>query len=415
MQHQQTYTRSLIVLTALFFMWGLITSLNDILVPHLKALFDLSYFQASLIQFCFFFAYFVMSYPAGRIVSRAGYKSGIILGLLIAAIGCALFFPAAALRSYGLFLLSLFILASGLTLLQVSANPYVNSLGRPETAASRLNMTQAFNSLGTTLGPIVGGLFILSAGVLSAGDISLLPAAEAQRYFAGEAASVQTPYIVLAGILVLMAVIIYFCRLPVLREETDESGADGQKLLRFRHLVYGVVAIFAYVGAEVSIGSFLINFLEHPDIAGLSSVAASHHLALYWGGAMIGRFIGSLIMTRIRPNRLLSANALIITLLLLSAIAVGGHWGMWAVLAVGLFNSIMFPTIFSLGLTGLGRLTGKASGLLCMGIVGGAVMPVIQAFVADHFALRASFIVPVICYLFIIWYGMKGYRLSSVR
>lgn len=407
----KSYRGSLAILTALFFMWGLITSLNDILIPHLKSLFSLSYFQASLVQFCFFFAYFVMSYPAGKIVSKSGYKLGIILGLIIAAVGCVLFYPAAGLRSYPIFLLSLFILASGLTLLQVSANPYVNSLGSPETAASRLNMTQAFNSLGTTIGPMLGGVFILSATILTTDQIDGLSSQAAQAYFSHEATSVQTPYLVLTGILLLIAVIIGFCKLPVLDEEKEVDAASPEhSLLRHKHLIFGVIGIFAYVGAEVSIGSYLINFMENPDIAGLTALEASKHLSLYWGGAMVGRFIGSYVMTGIKPNKLLAFNAFVIIALLISAMIFAGHWGMWAVLAIGLFNSIMFPTIFSLALDKLGPLTGRASGLLCMGIVGGALIPMVQAAIADNITLRISFVVPVICYIFIAWYGLSGYK-----
>lgn len=405
-----SYKGPLALLTALFFMWGLITSLNDILVPHLKSLFELSYVQASLVQFCFFFAYFVMSYPAGKIVSKFGYKSGIIIGLLIAAIGCVLFYPSASLRSYPLFLLSLFILASGLTVLQVAANPYVNSLGTPETAASRLNLTQAFNSLGTTLGPILGGMFILSAAVLGADQISKLPAGELQHYLATESSSVQTPYLVLTALLVLISLVIKFSKLPVLSNEIEQDDGKEHSLWKKKHLVLGVIGIFAYVGAEVSIGSYLISLLERPEVASLSAVDASQKLSLYWGGAMVGRFLGSMLMTRIKANRLLAFNATIVVLLLAAAIITKGTFSMWAILSVGLFNSIMFPTIFSLALNQLGGLTGRASGVLCMGIVGGAIMPIIQATVADHFSLLVSFVVPLACYIYIAWYGCKGYR-----
>lgn len=411
LSQSKSYSRSLAILTALFFMWGLITSLNDILVPHLKALFSLSYLQASLIQFCFFFAYFVMSYPAGKIVSKSGYKKGIILGLLIAALGCVLFWPAAGIRSYPLFLISLFILASGLTLLQVSANPYVNSLGSPETAASRLNLTQAFNSLGTTIGPMIGGVFILSATILSVDQLAALSPQALQEYYHQEASSVQTPYLVLTGILILIALVITFCKLPVIAEEKGiDSAKNEYSLFKYKHLIFAVAGIFAYVGAEVSIGSYLINFMEHPDIAGLSPLDASKHLSIYWGGAMIGRFIGSYIMTKIKPNKLLTFNAIVIVMLLCSAMLIQGHWGMWAVLAIGLFNSIMFPTIFSLGLNKLGAQTSRASGLLCMGIVGGAIVPMIQATIADNHSLLISFIVPVVCYTYISWFGISGFK-----
>ncbi|MCC3748862.1 L-fucose:H+ symporter permease [Rouxiella badensis] len=405
-----SYKGPLALLTALFFMWGLITSLNDILVPHLKSLFELSYVQASLVQFSFFFAYFVMSYPAGKVVSKFGYKAGIIMGLLVAALGCVLFYPSASLRSYPLFLLSLFILASGLTLLQVAANPYVNSLGSADTAASRLNLTQAFNSLGTTIGPVLGGMFILSAVVLTADQISHLPAGELQHYYASESSSVQMPYLVLTAVLILIALVIKFSKLPVLSNEKEQDDGKDHSLWKKKHLVLGVIGIFAYVGAEVSIGSYLISLLERPDIASLSAVDASQKLSLYWGGAMVGRFLGSVLMTKIKANRLLAFNAMIVVLLIASAIITKGTFSMWAILCVGLFNSIMFPTIFSLALNKLGGLTGRASGVLCMGIVGGAIMPIIQAAVADHVSLLVSFVVPLVCYLYIAWYGCKGYR-----
>ncbi|MEG3133847.1 L-fucose:H+ symporter permease [Rouxiella sp. T17] len=407
-----SYKGPLALLTALFFMWGLITSLNDILVPHLKSLFELSYVQASLVQFCFFVAYFVMSYPAGKVVSKFGYKAGIIIGLLVAAAGCVLFYPSASLRSYPLFLLSLFILASGLTLLQVAANPYVNSLGSAESAASRLNLTQAFNALGTTIGPILGGMFILSAVVLGADQINQLPADQLQQYYASESSSVQMPYLVLTALLILIAIVIKFSKLPVLSNEIEQDDGKDHSLWKKKHLVLGVIGIFAYVGAEVSIGSYLISLLERPDIAALSAVEASHKLALYWGGAMVGRFIGSVLMTRIKANRLLAFNAFIVVLLIASAILMRGTFSMWAILSVGLFNSIMFPTIFSLALNRLGGLTGRASGALCMGIVGGAIMPIVQAAVADHVSLLVSFVVPLVCYLYIAWYGCKGYKPS---
>jgi len=408
--NSKSYKGPLALLTALFFMWGLITSLNDILVPHLKSLFELSYVQASLVQFSFFVAYFVMSYPAGKVVSKFGYKAGIIMGLIVAAAGCVLFYPSASLRSYPLFLLSLFILASGLTLLQVAANPYVNSLGSAETAASRLNLTQAFNSLGTTIGPVLGGMFILSATVLTADQIGHLPAGEVQHYFASESASVQMPYLVLTALLVLIAVVIQCSKLPVIADEKEQDNSQDKSLWKQKHLVLGVMGIFAYVGAEVSIGSYLISLLERPDIASLSAVDASQKLSLYWGGAMVGRFIGSVLMTRIKANRLLAFNATIVVLLIASAIFMRGTFSMWAILSVGLFNSIMFPTIFSLALNRLGGLTGRASGVLCMGIVGGAVMPIIQAAVADHVSLLVSFVVPLLCYIYIAWYGCKGYK-----
>lgn len=397
------HTSALTVLTLLFFMWGLITSLNDILVPHLKAVFTLSYVQASLVQFCFFGAYFIMSFPAGRLVETVGYKSGIIVGLATAGVGCLLFYPAAGSQSYPFFLAALFILASGITLLQVAANPYVNVLGPASTAASRLNLTQAFNSLGTTVGPLVGSVTILAIGAGAASQIGSSAASEAD--------SVKTPYLVLAGLLFAIAVLIALFRLPKIDHgEPTDGVAARQSIFAHRHLVFGVIAIFCYVGAEVSIGSYLVSLMGQPDIAGLPAERAGKYLSFYWGGAMVGRFIGSALMRSIAPNRLLAFNAVAIAVLIALALTVGGHVAMWALILIGLFNSIMFPTIFSLALEGLGNLTSKGSGLLCMAIVGGAVMPLVQAFFADRIGLLPSFAVPLVCYLYIVWFGARGYR-----
>lgn len=391
---------ALYALTSLFFMWGLITSLNDILIPHLKGAFALSYTQAMLVQLCFFGAYFVISLPAGKLVERIGFQRGIVTGLITAAAGCLLFVPAATLHVYGLFLGALFVLASGITLLQVAANPYVAVLGSPATASSRLNLTQAFNSLGTTVGPLLGSALILAAVPMAAGS--------------GSADSVRGPYVGLAVLLVLLAVIIGWLRLPAVAETaagniaTTESSATS--VWQHRHLVLGAVALFLYVGAEVSIGSFLVSLMRLPQIAGLEVDVAGRYLSLYWGGAMMGRFIGAAVLRHVSPGRLLVWNAIGAVLLLILAIAVSGKLAMWALLAIGLCNAIMFPTIFTLGLAGLGRHTSAGSGVLCMAIVGGAILPVVQGYVADHATLLLSFCVPVLCYLYIAWYGSQGHR-----
>ncbi|MEP7312435.1 MAG: sugar MFS transporter [Pseudomonadota bacterium] len=398
-----SYRAPLVVLTTLFFMWGLITSLNDILIPHLKGAFALSYVQAMLIQFCFFGAYFVMSLPAGLLVDRVGYRRGIIIGLVVAAAGCLLFYPAAGAHSYPFFLGALFVLASGITLLQVAANPFVTVLGSPQTASSRLNLTQAFNSLGTTLGPLLGSALILSAAV---------PATDA----AADASSVQGPYLGLAAALLVLAVLIALARLPAIKadEAGDAAGhvaaATHDSVWQYRHLVLGAVCIFVYVGAEVSIGSFLVNFMHRPEVAGLPEEVAGRYLALYWGGAMVGRFIGAAVLARVRPGRVLAFNAVIAAVLLVLAMLFAGRTAMWALLLIGLFNSIMFPTIFTLAIAGLGRFTGAGSGIVCMGIVGGAIVPVLQGYVADQGALLYSFVVPALCYVYIAWYGLKGSR-----
>jgi FHS family L-fucose permease-like MFS transporter len=395
---------ALIALTSLFFMWGLITSLNDILIPHLKAAFTLSYVQATLIQFTFFGAYFVMSLPSGWLVERLGYRRGIVIGLVVAGAGCVLFFPAAAAAAYWVFLGALFVLASGITLLQVAANPYVTILGPERTASSRLTLTQAFNSLGTTIGPYVGAQLILSGTVDATAAV--------------EAAAVQWPYIGLAAVLFAIAIVFTALRLPnvgqTIAGKTDAARAASLdatgSLWSHRNLMLGVVAIFAYVGAEVAIGSLLVNFMGDQRIAGLPADVAGRYLSFYWGGAMIGRFIGAWVMVAVPPGRVLALNAAAAVVLLLTALATAGHVAMWSVLAIGLCNSIMFPTIFALALRGLGVRTGEGSGVLCMAIVGGAVVPVIQGFAADQAGLLPSFAVPVVCYLFIVYYGLRGHR-----
>lgn len=404
-----SYVPALVVLTSLFFMWGFITSLNDILIPHLKAIFTLSYVQAMLIQFSFFGAYFVMSVPSGYLVEKLGYRRGIIIGLSTAGVACLGFYPAASMQSYPLFLAALFVLASGITLLQVAANPYVTILGPPQTAASRLNLTQAFNSLGTTIGPFLGSMFILTAAISATSPVDT----------AQEIQTVQTPYLILAGLLFAIAVVFAQFKLPVIKGMDATTAAaddhDVPSVWKHSHLVLGAVAIFMYVGAEVAIGSFLVNFMAQPEVAGLPESVAGRYLSLYWGGAMVGRFIGAAVLRRVRPGVVLACNASCAIVLLIIAMSSAGRVAMWAVLGIGLFNSIMFPTIFTLGLARLGRHTGEGSGVLCMAIVGGAIVPVVQGYFADTIGLLPSFVVPAVCYAYIVFYGLKGHVVRSVR
>jgi FHS family L-fucose permease-like MFS transporter len=391
----------LVFLTSLFFMWGLMTSLNDILIPHLRNAFALSYTQAMLIQFCFFGAYALVSLPAGKLLERIGYQRGIVAGLAIAGLGCWIFWPAAATLSYPFFLGALFILASGITILQVSANPYVSALGDARTASSRLTLTQAFNSLGTTVGPLFGGLLILTvAGV------------GVTEGLAGEQArTVQLPYLVLGGLFFVLALVFLKLRLPVLAIEQGvhaDTAFAGKTAWSFSHLKLGTIAIFVYVGAEVGIGSFLINYFGEEHVAGLAEAAAAPFVAYYWGGAMVGRFIGAAVMRRIAAGTVLGFCALAAALLIGISIFSTGPLAMWSIILVGLCNSIMFPTIFSLAVADLGPYTGHGSGLLCMAIVGGAILPVIQGMIADASAIQWSFALPVLCYFYICFYGWKG-------
>ena len=389
----KNYLTPLIILTSLFFMWGFLTVLNDILIPYLKNVFDLTYTQAVLIQFCFFTAYGVCSIPAGNIVKKVGYQRGIVFGLLIAAVGCFMFIPAANMESYPVFLAALFVLASGITLLQVSANPYVALLGPTETASRRLTLTQAFNSLGTVIGPLVGGALILSA-VASAG---------------GGADAVRVPYAFLGAALVALAVVFIFIRLPVIDDSSEDSSTYGDAL-QYKHLLMGVAAIFLYVGAEVSIGSFIINFMGESHIAGMAEEEAAHFVSFYWLGAMIGRFVGVALMFVVAANVMLMVNALGAVILLLVVVTTDGSTAWMALIGVGLFNSLMFPTIFSLAIAKLGPLASRGSGLLCTAIIGGALVPLAQGFLADNVNLQLSFCLPALCYLYIAYYGLKGWQ-----
>jgi FHS family L-fucose permease-like MFS transporter len=405
------------VMTTIFFMWGFLTCLNDILIPHLKAVFELNYFKAMLIQFTFFGAYFIMGVPAGRLVARLGYKKGIVAGLIIAGIGAALFWPAAGMRVYILFLGALFILATGITVLQVAANPYVALLGPERTSSSRLTLAQALNSFGTFLAPFFGAVLILSNQVKSADDIGKLSAAEQISYRATEASAVQVPYIGLAVVLVAIAIAVYLFNLPKLEETTEQADEGHHTLmdaLKTPHVFFGVLGIFFYVGGEVSIGSFMINYLQLPEIGNMSGEVAASHVAFYWGGAMVGRFIGSALLAKFSPRMLLAIFAMINGLLVITTMMTTGTVAVYSIVVIGLFNSIMFPTIFSLGIEGMGPLTGKASSLLIMAIVGGALIPIIQGAIADHIGLQHAFFVPLICYAYIVFYGLSGSKVRSV-
>ncbi len=475
------YGPALIVLTSLFFMWGFITCLNDILIPHLKTIFDLSYTQVMFVQFTFFTAYAIVSLPSGMLVEKIGYKSGIIVGLLTAAVGTALFYPAAGFRSFEVFLLALFVLASGITLLQVAANPYVAVLGSSETASSRLNLSQAFNSLGTTVAPVFGSILILSMVVKGADELAKLSPSEQEAYKLAEASAVQNPYLLLTAMLVAIAVIIAMFKLPKIETATSTSGAVAGSLedqhtsaWGYRHLVLGAVAIFVYVGGEVSIGSFLVNYFK--ELLNMPEAEAGTYVSLYWGGAMIGRFFGSITLSGMtdqkkkklyvaavfvlalvlalyitkeyqnlvafsldgfgktlmfialvalnflafnmgnrKPGRTLAILAFCAALLVIISMLTNGMVAMWSILAVGLFNSIMFPTIFTLAIDGLGRHTGQGSGILCTAIVGGAIIPVIQGMFADSIGIHHAFILPVLCYGYIAFYGMKGHVIHRAR
>jgi FHS family L-fucose permease-like MFS transporter len=411
------YPMAMGVLTTIFFMWGFLTCLNDILIPHLKSIFQLNYAQAILVQFTFFGAYFLMALPAGRLVAALGYKKGIVAGLAIAGVGALGFWPAASLHLYPAFLGALFVLATGITVLQVAANPYVALLGPEKTSSSRLTLAQALNSLGTTLAPLFGGLLILSNVVKSPTELVALEPAQRLLYDTQQAQAVQFPYIGLAVVLFLLAIFVWLFRLPALTEATDRGDHDRHgfvEVLRHPHVLFGVLGIFFYVGAEVSIGSFMVNYLSMPDIGHISEQQAAHYVSWYWGGAMVGRFVGSALMAKFSPRKLLALFAAINALLVLTTMLGSGAVAMYSIIAIGLFNSIMFPTIFALGIERLGPMTSKASSLLIMAIVGGAIIPYVQGVFADHIGLQHAFFLPLLCYLYIVFYGLSGSRIRSI-
>lgn len=387
------YKGALSLLTTLFFMWGFLTCMNDILIPHLKGLFDLTITQAMLVQFTFFGAYFLMSLPAGWIIGKIGYKMGIVSGLGVAGIGAALFFPAAAFLSYGFFLFALFVMASGIVVLQVAANPYVAELGTPETASIRLNLTQGFNAVGTTIAPIFGAWLILD---------------NTSQDLVSKAEAVQMPYVGLALTLVLIAVVFAFVKLPKILE-SNEAKAEGSAW-KIRHLVLGAVGIFTYVGAEVSIGSALVMYFGDEGLHLFGEADAARYVAIFWGGAMVGRFIGSAVMQKIPAAKVLAFNSVMVVILIITSMLTTGYVALWSIVLVGLFNSIMFPTIFTLAIDGLGKHTSQGSGILCLAIVGGAIVPMIMGVLADSFGLANSFIVAILCYAYILFYAFKGHK-----
>ena len=486
-----SYTGPLAVVTTLFFMWGFLTCLNDILVPHLKSIFDLNYTRVMLIQFAFFGAYFIFSIPSAWIIDWIGYQRSMVLGLLTMGVGAFLFVPAASAPSYPLFLGALIVLAAGITCLQVAANPYVTVLGKPETASSRLNLTQAFNSLGTFLAPFFGGLLILSAAPKAISDIRALAPDALQAYRLHEAATVKTPYVGLGIALVVLAVAIGSFKLPKIEHAQHKVGEKvNDSIWRHPNLIFGAIAIFVYVGAEVSIGSFLVNYFSQPEIGGLTEKVAASFVAFYWGGAMVGRFIGSAFLSGAKTaymglvaavgvmlvvisypvsthlvtdgqsgfvaflwkvaTVLVSARPLFVlvtivaavlaiaaalrggrvaaktgSLLGLCAVATSvlvatsmlstGQVAMWSIILVGFFNSIMFPSIFTLGVAELGPLTGDGSGIMIMAIVGGAIIPVAQGAIADRIGIHHAFFLPVICYIYILFFALSGSKPNSER
>ncbi|GAK90366.1 homolog of fucose/glucose/galactose permeases [Nonlabens ulvanivorans] len=439
MESKNNYNTAFAFLTTLFFMWGFITVLVDALVPRLKDVFELSYGQSIMVQLAFFGAFFCFAIPSSFLLERIGYQRGIVIGLCTMGIACLLFYPAASLREFWIFITAFFTLAAGITLLQVAANPYVTLLGDEKTASSRLNLSQAFNSFGTLIAPIIGALFLLSDTVMDSKAIEKLDESDRINYYASEALTVQEPFIVIALILFVLAAIFGSKKLPSLIKAAPVGGYS--QLLSNKKFLLGMLGIFMYVGAEVSIGSFLVNYFQELDVIeniknneflrGLSSfllvgkdidqldakAVLGSFVTLYWGGAMIGRFIGAFLMRFISSGRLLMIFGLLAITMIIISVSSTGTTSMFTILAVGLFNSIMFPTIFSLALNGLDNLKAQASGLLVMAIVGGAIIPKIIGTVADAVStdeggnitgqgLGVAFLCLTFCYGYIAYYGL---------
>jgi FHS family L-fucose permease-like MFS transporter len=403
---------ALALLATLFFIWGFITVINGTLLPHLRSVFDLSYTQTTLIESVWFIAYFVASIPSARLIERIGYKKSMVAGLVIMAVGALMMVPAARIPSYYVVLVALFVIASGITLLQVAANPYVAIIGPPETASSRLNLVQAFNSMGATLAPLFGGYLILGRSVSGTSQGTAVLSAD-QRI--ADALSVQLPYIIVAIVLVGLAVAIARFSFPSFGVENRRASVEkraGLSLWKHRNLVLAIPAMFMYLIAEIGVGNLFINFVSAPNIGNLTHEQASHYLFLLWGGMMVGRFIGSFLMRTIPAERVLAGAAICAAIVMLFAATLSGPLAMWALISVGLFHSIMFPTIFTLGIRGLGPLTEEGSGLLIMAIAGGALV-VVQGWIADSYGLQTSFYLTVFCELFVLFYAVRGSRVPT--
>ncbi len=395
-----------ILITSLFFLWGFALNMNPILIPHLKKACQLNDAQSALIDSAFFIAYFLVAVPAGLFMKKFGYKGGIILGLILFAAGAFLFYPAAEARNYGFFLIALFIIASGLTFLETAANPYITVLGDPASSTQRINFAQSFNGLAAFLAPLVGGAFILSGKTLSEQEEASMSAGELDAYLNMEAASVQMPYIIIGIVVLAVALLLWRTPLPEI-EEPEEAGKPAEgSILKEKNLIFGVVAQFFYVGAQVCVSSFFIRFAEH--VAGIDEKPAAYFLSAALLGFMIGRFVGTFLMKYIAPSTLLVIYSVINVVLLAIAVATSGIISLYALVGVEFFMSIMFPTIFSLSIRGLGRKTKTGSSLLIMSIVGGAIFPVIMGWVSDLSNIQLAYLVPAACFIVVLIFGIKN-------
>ena len=413
-QEPQKYGKALVLLASLFFMWGFITVINNTLLPHLRSVFELTYFQTTLIESVWFIAYGVMGMPSAFLIERIGYKNALVLGLGAMAIGSFGMIGAAAAISYPITLVALFVIASGITLLQVAANPYVAVIGPPESSESRLTLVQAFNSMGTFFAPYFGGYLILSRTV---GGTSLEGTQLTSAERIADAQATQLPYLIVAIVLILIAVVIWRSNLPQLGESTRKANREQRKSLSLwnhKNLIYGIPAIFIYLIAEIGVANLFINFAILPDIAGITPATAANYLILLWGGMMVGRFAGSFLMKKYRASRVLAAFAAFALLVMIGASTLEGPIAMWCLILVGLGHSIMFPAIFALGIKGLGPLTEEGSGLLITAIAGGALVAV-QGLLADWYGLQNSFWLIVACEVYVLWYALYGSKPTPVN
>jgi MFS transporter, FHS family, L-fucose permease len=411
---ERRYIAPLILVTTLFFLWALGVNLNDVLIPHLKKVFDLNDFQSALIQVAFFGGYCFSALPAGRLLERIGYKNGIAVGLVTCAAGALLFIPAASIQVYGLFLFASFVMACGQGVLEVAANPYVTLLGPAESSERRLNLAQSFNAVGAVVTPFIGAAFILSALEYSREKLTAMTPTEMAAYRTAVVSTVRTPYLVIAGLFLTYAVVIFFSQLPEVGAsdgtvKQESTGEELRDILQYKHLVKGVIAQFFYVGAQIGVGSFVIRLAQH-SIPGMLQKDAAFYLKLHLIGFMIGRFSGSYIMKRVPAARLLSLFAVSTLICLLVVLVGSGVAPLWAVVLIGFFHSIMFPTIFALSVKQLGRYTKLGSSLLVASIIGGAIFPAIMGFISDHSNIRVAFIVPLFCQAYVLYFAVRGYR-----
>ncbi len=407
-----SYVVPFITVTAIYFIFGFITNLNMQMVPHLRSVFNLPWLQAALANAAFFLGYLVMPTPTSRLIDAVGYKKTMVISLFVQVAGALLFLPAASLPNFWLFLLAVFIVGSGVAALQTAANPYVSALGAESSAAFRQTLAQTFNSIGGVLAPIVAGALILKhKAVLDAATLATKTIAEQTAYKVSIASTVRLPYLVIAGVLVVLGIAVSFAHLPTIKAEEQSKSAQGstESIWSYRHAVLATVAIFLYVGVEVGLGQFMVGYFGLPELGGLAAAAAAGLTAYYWGGALVGRILGSVVLTRVNAGLLLGLFGLLAAACVVISISTTGHVAVWTILLCGFFNSIMFPSIFALGITGLGPLTSKGSGLIMTGVVGGAVIPVILGGLTDH-GFRLAAILPVICYLYIAFYGFVGHK-----